>query len=373
MRKVAAAAAIIMTFLAVTGAAQAAPLTATPQQWRVDDRTDSAAPGPLSSVTAPTRDDAWTVGTSGTGHAMTPLILHWDGVHWQPVTIPGTAAFVPQLVTSASPNDVWVLGTQGKLSVAWIFNGTAWKKTVLPGPFGSGAFGTVSAHDAWGSAFAECVTVNPPGTTKCSSTISHWNGTRWSSRGLNGFLPDITVAGGHAWFLNLTSIQGANGDHITGLPVIDEVTGSTVKVVSTVAAARVALGASLTLAASASGQVWVLAHLASAKGPAVLLHWTGRRWTRIAVPARAGGRPLIAAGSLVYDGADGVWAGPFAHWTGTQWVNTFPGQLTGASAYSLTSIAAITGTTDLWGVGWVARTPTDKTHDTLIARYGTTP
>lgn len=371
MRKVAAAAAITMTFLAVTGAAQASPVTGVPQQWRVDDRTHSAAPGPLTSVTAPARGDAWAVGTSGTGHGTMPLVLHWDGTRWQPVTIPGTATFVPRLVTSTSPTDVWVLGAQGKHSVAWIFNGATWKRTVLPGPIPDGGFGAVSARDAWGSSGAiGCVSVNG-GVPDCTSGISHWNGARWSTRGLNGFLQGITAAGAHTWFLNLTDIQGLFGDHITGLPVIDEGTGSTVKAVSAVSATRVALGG--TLAAAASGQVWVLAHLGTAKGAAVLLHWTGRSWTRIAVPARAGGQPLIAKGSLVYDGADGVWAGPYAHWTGRQWINAFPGKLTGASAYSLTSIAAIPGTTDLWGVGWVTRTPTDKTHDTLIARYGTTP
>ena len=28
--------------------------------------------------------------------------------------------------------------------------------------------------------------------------------------------------------------------------------------------------------------------------------------------------------ALTYDGHDGVWAGPYAHWTGTKWINAYP-------------------------------------------------
>lgn len=370
MRKAAATAAIMMVLWAVTGVAQAAPTKAPPLQWRVAYRTQSATAGPLSSVTAAARNDAWAVGTSGTGRSAMPLILHWHGASWRPVSIPGTAAFTPQLVTSTSPDDVWVLGAAGKQSLAWTYNGTTWKKNVLPAPFGGGVFGAVSGHDAWGSAIIACITVGPgPTTTTCTSNLWHWNGARWSSHGLDGFLDDIVVAGGHAWFVDLTSVQAVASNHPNGLPVIYEATGSTVKKVSTPAATRVS--ADSAVAVSPGGQVWVLARLATAKRSGALLHWTGKRWTQIAIPARADGEPLVVQNVLAYDGGSGVWAGPFAHWTGQRWVNANPGRkLADGDAYSLSAIAPIPGTAILWAVGWVARTPTDNTHDTLIARYG---
>lgn len=368
--KVVATLAAMVALCAVSGVAQAATGQVPPRQWRVVYRTHSATAGPLSSVTAPTRDDAWAVGTSGTGRTRTPLILHWNGVHWRPVTISGTAAFEPGLVTSASPGDVWILGTQGKQSLAWIRDGAKWQKTVLPGPFQGGAFAAVSRNDAWGSAFASCVTVSRAGqgSTSCASALSHWNGVRWSTRNLGGFLQDMVVAGGHVWFLDLTGVQGVTSNHPTGVPVLYEVTGSTVKKISTAAATRVAAGA--TLAVSPGGQVWVLGHLTTGKRPAVLQHLAARRWTRIAVPAQAGGKPLIVGRVLTYGGG-GVWAGPFAHWTGQRWLNTSPGrEFAGGDSYSLSAIARVGGTASMWAVGRVARTPADKTPDSLIARYG---
>jgi len=371
MRKAAAAAAIMMVLWAVAGTAQAAPAQAPPLKWRVAYRTDSATAAPLSSVTSPARDDAWAVGSSGTGRATMPLILHWNGVRWQSVTIPGTAAFAARLVTSTSPDDVWVLGAQARQSLAWIYDGATWQRTVLPKPFQDGAFAAASGIDAWGSYYAVCVSIGS-GSTSCTSSVFHWNGARWSSRGLDGLLLGIVVAAGHAWFLDLTRIQGVTTNHPTGVPVIYEATGSTVKLVSTATATRVATDAALAVAPG--GQVWVLGHLATAKRLAVLLHWTGQHWTRIAVPARADGGPLIVRDSLAYDDGNGVWAGPFAHWTGRRWDNTDPGRaLAGGDSYSLAAIAPIPGTAGLWAAGWVARTPTDKTRDTLIARYGPTP
>ncbi len=361
-----------MLLWAAAGPAQAAPAQPPAPRWRVVYRTYSATAGPLTSVTAPARDDAWAVGTQG---GTRPLILHWNGAAWTRVTIPGAGEFEPRVVTSTSPDDVWILGHAVNRhgvghATAYRYDGRAWHPITLPAPFQDGVFAAVSASDAWGYLYASCVTVgvgSGPGSTECASSVWHWNGATWSLHDMNGLVSDITAAGGRAWFLDLTAIQGVTANHTTGLPVVYAATGAATRKVS-------ALGTRVTgsaqLAASAAGQLWVLAHVASARQPLTLYHWTAPRWVAAAVPARAAGAPLVVKGELAFDGGSGVWAGPFAHWTGRRWVNADPGrELTGASGYALAGIAPVQGTAGLWAVGWVTRTPADKTHDTLIARY----
>jgi hypothetical protein len=83
--------------------------------------------------------------------------------------------------------------------------------------------------------------------------------------------------------------------------------------------------------------------------------------------------PLILEDGLAYDGHDGVWAGPYPHWTGTKWINTYQvGSMPGGDGFALAGIATIPGSSSIWGTGWVGRSASNHTQDSLIAAYGGT-
>jgi hypothetical protein len=78
--------------------------------------------------------------------------------------------------------------------------------------------------------------------------------------------------------------------------------------------------------------------------------------------------------ALTHDGHDGVRAGPYAHWTGTKWINAFQiASMPGSDTFSLRGMAVIPGSSSIWGVGWVGRSASNHTQDSLIAVYGGTP
>jgi hypothetical protein len=91
-----------ITIVAVSGLpAEAEPLPARP---------GAAAPavsGQLFAVSTDSHTDAWAVGRLQVQQS--PVVLHWDGTSWSPVTIPVT---VGELfgVSAISPTNAWAVG-----------------------------------------------------------------------------------------------------------------------------------------------------------------------------------------------------------------------------------------------------------------------
>ena len=89
--------------------------------------------GSLTSVAAVSATDVWAAGfVQGTKE--TPLVLHWDGVTWSQVPVPGVPGRHTWLggVTALSTNDVWAVGGSLDRPFAVQWNGHAW--TVAPTP-----------------------------------------------------------------------------------------------------------------------------------------------------------------------------------------------------------------------------------------------
>ncbi len=86
---------------------------------------------------------------------------------------------------------------------------------------------------------------------------------------------------------------------------------------------------------------------------------------------------MIVAGSVrrpAYDQHSGIWAGPYAHWTGSRWLNTYQvAALPGADGFALLAVATIPGSASVWAAGWAGRSTSDSTQDSLIAVYGGLP
>jgi hypothetical protein len=345
--------------LLITGtAAQAA---ASPH-WQVSYRSHSATAAPLQSVTAPGRNDAWAVGISGSGAGARPLVLHWNGSAWSRTAMP--AGFRPAVVMSSSTHNVWVFAASG--DEAMVFNGSSWHATTVPEDLSPGT--VLSASNVWGATGSSCTGGND---ATCTTTVWHWNGTAWTSSAVNGLYQGFAGAGGRAWLLVLASLRGFSSSDPTGAPVIYRSTGATLAKV-TAPGQRVWEFASL--AASPGGQLWMVGSPGYNKNAALLFHWTGRTWTRARIPGTVSAQPLSVVFALTYDGHDGFWAGPYAHWTGTKWINAFQiASMPRNDGFGLNAIATIPGSSSIWGVGSVGRSPADQTNDSLIAVYGGTP
>ena len=330
--------------------------------WQVSYRSHSAVPDGLSSVTAPGKRDAWAVGITTRRNGTTrPLVLHWNGSAWRKQVMP--ASFRPQFAESSSPDDVWIFGQTGSME-ARVWDGSTW--TAVPMPQISGApFAVLGRSDVWADGETSCT------PTACTSTVWHWDGAAWASVQVPGYVQDIAGAGKAAWVLTLTRLRNIASGRPTGRPVIYRATGGKLTRV-TAPGQRVWEFASL--AASPGGQLWLDASPGYNKNATLLFHWTGRTWTHARIPATVSSEPLLLGDPITYDGHRGVWAGPWAHWTGTKWVSAFQtASVPGSDAFGLAQVTAIPGSSSVWGAGWASRSTTNQTHDSLIAVYGGTP
>jgi hypothetical protein len=342
------------------GAAQAA----SSPHWQVSYRSHSAVTDGLASVTAPGKRDAWAVGVTSYRNGTTrPLVLHWNGSAWRTQAMP--ASFRPAFAESSSPHDVWILGQVGAIGQeALVWDGSTWTTVPLP-QSSSGPFTVLSRSDVWADGEGSCT------PTACTTTVWHWNGAAWTSVQVPGLVQDIAGAGSHAWLLTLTSLRRLSSGDPTGAPVIYRATGSTL---ARVTAPDHRIWDFAQLAAAPGGQLWMQASPGFNRNEALLFHWTGRTWADAKVPATVSSQPLILEDSLTYDGHDGVWAGPYAHWTGTKWINAFQvASMPGSDGFGLLGMATIPGSASIWGVGSVGRSASNHTQDSLIAVYGGTP
>jgi hypothetical protein len=350
------------------GAPAQASVTATAApHWQTVYRTHSATSGDLLSVTAPTKNDAWAAGSAGAS----PVILNWNGKSWKPVKVPGTARFEPGqfgAVQATSPSDVWITGgvAHSNTGQAHVWNGKTWRTLALPtSSFNESA--VIGASDVWGypDTSEGCYTL--PGRATC---LYHWNGTKWTETKIAGvYSTGLTAAGHHAWFLGLTDLRNPGSTNPSGIPVVYEATNGKLRKVPAPAARIQSYGS---IAAAPNGQLWIEASLATAKAPAALFHWTGKRWTEATIPTLAGGFFAVISGAMAYDGKDGVWIGGLLHWTGSKWVNTFA-SVPWEVSFGLNAAAPIPGSASIWAVGDISRTNTSQTLDPLVAAFGPVP
>ena len=118
----------------------------------------------LDAVVAPTADDAWaggfTLGTNG----FSPLMLHWNGSGWTPVSVPDTTR-IDQL-SSTGAGDVWAMTDDQPLR----WNGSAWVAVPLVTVPGMNLGGTVQLEDV-----AATMVARPP--RFASARLNNWPST----------------------------------------------------------------------------------------------------------------------------------------------------------------------------------------------------
>jgi len=173
--------------------------------------------------------DAWDFGAKGSvpsGGFGAPVVDHWNGTSWRPVSVPvGT----PVEVDPVAANDIWALGPSAatvsdpvQTFTAMHWNGVKWSALSLPKfptvrklyqwiPEGIQALG---ASDIW---VQEVVSANrgtgEPG--KPGVRLLHWNGKKWAiaARDKQGdWAPGLTADGhGGFWLTGAPSSGPGNG------------------------------------------------------------------------------------------------------------------------------------------------------------------
>jgi len=366
------AAAACLAAFGTAGSAQAS--TSTPE-WHLDYRGHAPA---LTSVTAVTADNAWAVGTTGTGSSLRPQIMHWNGKSWSVYSIHNIDKFQPVSVQYAN-GALWIFGyNDGDIDdnpYALIYRGNnVWTSLKLPDQFQPSEAALVGPNDVWG--FAN--TGGNPGcagsrSTPCSN-LEHWNGASWTEVLVDGEVTDLTAVGGHVFILALTGVKHGSGYNI-GRPVIYE---PTTKIYTKFGPDLQVTDQEDSLVVELDGHVFIQAPLTTGGHPSRFWYFNGKAWAQMSVPANvcpsdfAGYCPLIINGGITADGAQGFWNGYTTHWTGTKWVNAdyfaFPGSWTAG----FDAVAPIPGTSDIWGVGSFGN-GNGGSENTMVADYPALP
>jgi hypothetical protein len=293
----------------------------TPNVVRFDEK--------LLAVSPAAPDDVWAVGSANrTSFATTdPLAAHWDGKSWNIVPTPaagtGSAKAILAGVANLSAKDAWAVGrSHANRALIEHWDGTAW--TIVPHPepailggsslLGSNltAISARSARDIW--AVGNFQTLN--GTKVSSFTLTlHWDGTAWTivpspspavgspingvQQILNGV---VEISPTDAWAVG-TTIDTITGSFLADKPIALHWDGKSWTAVPLPALTGPAPLASVT--ANSGTEVWAAGRLG---GNTLILHWNGKSWTQETTPNGPDGQTLLNGVSAVPGTASEVWA-----------------------------------------------------------------
>ena len=253
----------------------------------------------LRSVVAVSPTSAWAVGDQNPYgiNPDLPVLLHYDGSAWSTVTGAFTTGRL-WAVTASAESDVWALGTELEH-----YDGAAWTTVTTPVVANStrAAISTTSPTDAWlaGTQFTGSYSGNG------QPLIEHWNGASWTVVTLPATTTDdrlMAIAARSAsdvWAVGLSS----------GAPLTMHWDGSTWLRIT--AAPTSGNGELDSVAVDASGAVWAVGHEdgVDSRGYAVwrpmAQRWTGTAWERVSGPV-VGDFDAWLGGADIADGT--VWA-----------------------------------------------------------------
>jgi hypothetical protein len=285
----------------------------------------------LTYVTATGPRDAFAVGGDRAGL----YVLHWTGSAWRQVSVSGGEDCIPTAVQATSADNVWVpcsniSGSPGTL----VYDGHSWHKA----PSAAAAESVVlGGTDVWGYT-PSCP--GPPSAPDCTTDVWRWNGGTVTNYSVPGYVMAMTSGGSRVWVLSEPS---ADSPTSTGKAQAYESTGAGLH---QIASPGRRLGIFPQLAASPKGQVWILDGDTGSHARQALSYWNGRKWSTQLIPNRFD----FGSWGFVFDDQDGVWLGPYTHWTGRKWVATSPSGPT--EAYELMEVAPVPRSASAWAVGF---------------------
>jgi hypothetical protein len=196
----------------------------------------------VMNAAATSPNDVWAFTEGFTSHSASGIlsrVLHWNGRAWLVVKT------FPDIISEgreAAPNDVWVFGEGGQ-NAAWFFNGRTW--TFEGGNVNGGS--VLAANDAWGYT---------------GTFVEHWTGHKWVATNVASLLPPK---------------RASNDPQVTGIIALRP------------------------------NNVYAIANgfsSSSACGPTIVLHFNGLTWRRVAEGSFGCG-PLNQL--ISPDGLGGLW------------------------------------------------------------------
>jgi hypothetical protein len=352
------------------GALAAATLLATTTEAGATAEPTSRSERDLNAISALAPGDVWAVGLYNTDGSWQPMSEHWDGSAWSRVRTPTLAGGGRLLgVSAVTSDDVWAVGEQIPFvdfePLILHRNGSGWNEVAAPGaPLGGqlNAVAAVSADDVWavGSRI-----VSADGDAR--SYVAHWDGTSWTRvHTPNGIArPRFTeinavtaLAKDDVWAVGWGFTRGDSfasfalhwdGRRWTRMSLPAPV-GQTVY---------------QSLSAASPNDIWAVGHYDNQGSQAITAHWDGSNWSQVDFP----GLPSSALDGVAAASSDDVWAvGEYlththpviltplvAHWDGTMWAQQ---EVAGGKA-NQSSLNAVGGASpsDLWTVGESGRKP----------------
>jgi hypothetical protein len=323
-----------------------------------------ASVGPVNGDTemrflvAPSRADAWSwsygcAPCTGTHHGYV-ILEHWNGRHWSTINVPSTARGVVGLAASSARN-AWLFTTRviGARTVghALIWSGS-WHRTRLP----DWVLRPNTDHhyriqpEVFGPRSVWVFTLGV-------AVAAEYNGHSWVERSLPGRLTRVSaVSARDIWAVGQTNQHRAILMHWTGaswhtdpIPRPAHVPPHATEPIGGLAAT--------------SNSAWLIRDvpLSGTHGARTLavLHWDGRSWHQISFRY-----PVTFTPGIASDGHDGVWftslfangfSWRFVHLTSAgKWTRQAVPTRAGTLVLGLTSIARVPGTSSLWATGVVA-------------------
>ncbi|HEX3272635.1 MAG TPA: hypothetical protein VHR15_18460 [Ktedonobacterales bacterium] len=262
---------------------------------------------------------AWAVGQGEltNGHGPT-IVQQWNGSRWAQVTSPSPGTLSNELegVTALAAKDVWAVGSSaaGTLSERW--DGISWRVVSTPNKSASDNFLRAVAgsgtNDVWavGSAF--------DGKTTQQSLVEHWDGSSWSLSSA----PSVNTYGDGSLY-GVAAITPRDAWMVGAY--IAHWDGSAWKVTSQPQFQFSENYSMFGVAAVAPNDVWAVGGQTTTQCgdalPALIEHWDGAKWTRIANTPIGILRSVSAVSATdVWAVGDGFGGTPLAlHWDGKKW------------------------------------------------------
>jgi hypothetical protein len=322
--------------------------------WHIAYRVPSHA-YEVGGLTAPGRNDAWAfVDHFQADRFLSAYYLHWAGHGWKRVTVPHSDGFVPDLIASAAPRVVWILGTDMTGDTeALAFSGEQW--TLMTLPEGGNSLVVLGNDNVWIGGSGSC----SPSGAACTTSVEHWDGASWHSWTLPVGAATVTGKGRQVWLAGSRVDKG--GIYPRGREAVFRwMSGRWIQVA---APDREIVGYP-SPGVSPTAEVWLLAKNAGAAKPH-LDQRIGRRWSKFKVPDDLG--PAANSAQLSFDGYHGFWVDS-DHWTGQRWIRTLlPGQK--STVVAEYSTAPVPGMSSAWGIAQTS----GAAPVSVLAIYGKLP
>ncbi len=191
--------------------------------------------------------------------------------------------------------------------------------------------------------------------------VARWSGAAWRTLRdpalpVKGSLTGVAFFPGGAW---AAGERGMSENGRVSFPLMMRVTGTTVREVPI---PRTTYGGDLNaVAATSAADAWAVgneATIGGGTGAALILHWNGRAWTRVRLPAGLAREDGVVTGVAATSAAN-AWAvtnspargglPPIMHWNGRGWSKVASPDI--GMSYGLTAVAA-TSARDLFAVGY---------------------